>query len=311
LKSIKLHIPHFEQLYQDFKKYFVTVGYRSNKKGLYLPAHIKEFLSFIENKGITTIQVVTTLHIIEYKSYIQERPHAHTGVALSDSTVREHIYTVGLFFDYLLNAGEITASPAYMPRFGRVEPIKPRNIATIEEIKELYTACETKRDSAILAVAYGCGLRRNELHLLNVSDVLLRQGMIIVRNGKGGKSRTVPMSDTVVKDLKEYIIHERPLYFNKKQTSHTHALYVNMHGKRMSGDKIAERLQSIISRTNNPNLLKKHITLHCLRHSIATHLLDKGATIEFVQSFLGHANIDTSHLYAKRRKLKTTLLQKL
>ena len=75
----------------------------------------------------------------------------------------------------------------------------------------------------------------------------------------------------------------------------------------MQGDHINERLKELIANTNNADMTSKEITLHCLRHSIATHLLDNGASIEFVRDYLGHAEIDTVHVYARRRKIKQML----
>jgi site-specific recombinase XerD len=130
-----------------------------------------------------------------------------------------------------------------------------------------------------------------------------------VRDGKGGKSRTIPVSDMMLKNIKDYIIYERPKYILNNMLEESPAFFINNNGNRMKADKLNERLKELIGKTYNEKIIAKGITLHCLRHSIATHLLDKGATIDFVQNFLGHSDIDTSHIYAKRRKLQTALLE--
>ena len=79
----------------------------------------------------------------------------------------------------------------------------------------------------------------------------------------------------------------------------------------MAGQYLGGLLKEILVRTQNPTILSKNITLHCLRHSIATHLIDNGAEIEFVQEFLGHSEIDTSTLYSKRRKQRLKLYNKI
>ena len=79
----------------------------------------------------------------------------------------------------------------------------------------------------------------------------------------------------------------------------------------MQGQYLLDLLKEIIQRTQNPELLRKEITLHCLRHSIATHLMDNGASIEFIQQLLGHAEIDTAHLYSKRRKQQMNILSQI
>jgi len=161
-----------------------------------------------------------------------------------------------------------------------------------------------KREKALLSVAYGCGLRRSEIHNLNTNDVNLYKGTLIVRKGKGNKSRTIPLSDAVISHLKDHLIDERSDYFSSDAKESSQAFFIGVMGKRMRGEALNNNLKKIVTRTGNDELERKRITLHSLRHSIATHLIDKGADIEFVQRFLGHSMIDTAHLYAKRRKQK-------
>jgi site-specific recombinase XerD len=199
-----------------------------------------------------------------------------------------------------------------LPKFNFAEH-KQREIATSEEIKELYAACQTKRDKALLSVAYGCGLRRSELVRLNVADINLHKGVLTVVKGKNGKSRIIPLSDKVIADIKEYLIYERHNYLNmgiRSQDSEL-AFLINNVGTRKQGLAMNIRLKGLIKRTKNKDLMQKGLTLHCLRHSIATHLIDKGMNIMFVQKFLGHSLIDTAHLYSKRRKQKSTMLLKV
>ena len=103
------------------------------------------------------------------------------------------------------------------------------------------------------------------------------------------------------------MIHERPqvLHYGKQNET---AFFLGNKGTRMKGEYLGEMLHEIINRTNNRKLISKEITLHCLRHSIAVHLIDQGAGIEFVRDFLGHSQIDTAHIYARRRKSKKNKL---
>lgn len=122
-------------------------------------------------------------------------------------------------------------------------------------------------------------------------------------SGKGNKRREVPMSEGVIRDLKDYFINERSEYL-KNHNKLEPAFFVNQKGKRMDGECMNDTIKEIVERTNNEEILKKNITLHCLRHSIAEHLIIRGATIEFVRDFLGHADIDTSYLYAIKNRNK-------
>jgi integrase/recombinase XerD len=307
MKHLPLHNSAYEKYYQHFRQSVTVQGYSAKRKP-HFPEHIREFLFFLETKGIQQIKQVVALDIIAYYEYLRERPNQVTEGALSDSTIKLQLGALRLFFDYLLDTGVITSSPAALPKFN-LSKGKQRNIVTVEEIKLIYSVCETKRDRALLSVAYGCGLRSDEIVKLNVTDVLLHKGMLIVRNGKGGKHREIPISDAVVKDFKEYVIYERQSYFNHNERYTNPAFFVNARGIRMSGEQFNRRLKKLIGFTGNEALIKKEITLHCLRHSIATHLLDNGAKIEFIQHFLGHTDIDTSHIYAKLRTQRANILK--
>jgi integrase/recombinase XerD len=171
--------------------------------------------------------------------------------------------------------------------------------------------CRTKLEAALLSIAYGCGLRRSEISQLDTGDVLLQKGLVLVRDGKYGKSRTVPITDEGIRILREYLINERPALFPNQITDSTPAFFVNGNGNRIRGEKLNDILKEIITRTGNAVIMGKEITLHCLRHSIATHLLDNGADIEFVQEFLGHSEIDTSHHYAKLRKQRLSMYNEI
>lgn len=308
MKDLPIHNKHFEQLLREFSRNVEIKGYR-NGATMY-PACVREFLFFMENMGINHIQEIKAVEIISYYEYIRERPNQKREGGLSDSMIRHHLFSLRLFFDYLLDTEHIETSPAQIPKF-QLSRRKERNICTLEEIKQLYEACETKRDKALISIAYGCGLRRTEIQNLNTSDVLLNKGVLLVREGKGGKYRSIPLSNNSLKDLKEYIIYERPSSINPNQSGNIHALFLNSVGSRVLGDKHNIRLKYLLNKTKNQELIKKEITLHCLRHSFATHLLDNGATIEFVQKLLGHSEIDTAHLYSKKRKQRLSIMHQL
>ncbi len=309
MKNLPLQNKHFESIHRDFKVFISAKNYTTNTSSNIL-ACIREFLFFIETKGFVTIQQVKSSEVISYYEYIIERPNQRRDGGLSDSVIRFHLFSLRIFFDYLLDAGEIESAPARIPKY-QLAKTKSRNICSIEEIKQLYEACQSKRDRAILALAYGCGLRRSEIAKLNTSDVLIHKGILTVRSGKYNKSRTIPLSNNVISDLKEYLIYERAKYFSQNNYEETTAFLIGDIGSRMRGDRVNDHLKSIILRTNNAELIQKEITLHCLRHSIATHLLDNGATIEFVKDLLGHAEIDTAHLYSKRRKQRLNILHQI
>ena len=182
-----------------------------------------------------------------------------------------------------------------------------RESLTEDEIKILYDHAQNKMERAILSLAYGCGLRRTELELLNVEDLNFGKGILVVNRGKGNKVRDVVMSDAVVKDLRDYLFTER-LDRVREHATGSRAYFLNYKDNRMSGDHIGKKLKAMVKRTDNATIQAKKISLHNLRHSIATHLANRGLDMLTIRKFLGHNEIDTTSLYMARRKRKNKYL---
>ena len=298
MSKVELQSPQFRVLQYEFDKRIIAENYSTRGAGAYQTC-VKEFLWWMELHGTTKIIRVESSTMIDYYEYITTRPNKLREGVLSESMINQHLFSLRLFFDYLLETKQVE-SVVLIPKFSHGNA-KERNIASQEEITLLYKHCKTKLEKAILGLAYGCGLRRSEMEDLNTNDLNYSNGILVVREGKNRKRRDVPMSDSVIKDLKDYLIHERPLYL-KEHNQLELAFLVNNKGKRLKGDHANDILKEIIARTKNNELIKKEITLHCLRHSIAGHLLDNGADIEFIRDFLGHSEIDTSSIYARKNK---------
>ena len=115
------------------------------------------------------------------------------------------------------------------------------------------------------------------------------------------------MSDSVVVQLRKYITEERHQKLTGKNQLEE-ALFINSLGKRMSGQILNELLGKMMEQTGSFELVQKEITLHCLRHSIAQHLSDKGANIEFIRRFLGHTEINTTYLYTIKNKKRKPVI---
>lgn len=299
---LNLYNQDYEILYREFLSMTKSKGYSA---ALYMASVIREFLFHMESKGISDIKLIKAKDVITHYEYLRERPNQRRQGTLSDSVIKHHLFSLRCFFDYLLETGQIENSPLRISKFALQGSSLQRNVLTLEEIKLIYTACESLFDRALLALAYGCGLRRSEIEQLNFGDVNFYKAQLTVRVGKFGKSRTLALSDKVSGDLKNYFFNERAelaAYF-----SHTFcpAFLLNNKGHRTSGQVLNLRVKHLIAKTDNQSLLAKNITLHSLRHSIATHLLDQGAGMEFVQGFLGHTLLDTTHIYCSRRKQRS------
>lgn len=298
MSKVELQSPQFRIIYHEFDRKIIAEDFVTKGKGVYQTC-VKEFLWWLEMQGITKITRVESSTMIDFYEYIISRPKRRTEGVLSDSSINQHMFSLSLLFNYLLDTKQVTSTVIIPKNSIRVQ--KERNIASLDEIDLLYKYCTSKLEKAILGIAYGCGLRRSELQDLNTNDINYQNGILTVREGKYKKRRDVPMSDAVIRDLKDYLISERANYLKDNNRLEL-SFFINNKGKRMHGDKANDLVKEIIQRTKNEELIKKEITLHCLRHSIAGHLLDNGADIEFIRDFLGHSEIDTSSIYARKNK---------
>ena len=181
--------------------------------------------------------------------------------------------------------------PPQVKRRAEAEPV----VLLRSQIEALYAACaETAlglRDRAMLALYYGCGLRRSEGVALDVSDVLLERAMVYVRHGKNYRERYVPLATGVARDLGSYLLEARPMLAHPK----TRALLVSVRGRRIGGQSLLLRLRRLQDQAGVlPDTL---IGLHTLRHSVATHLLIAGMPLEEIAQFLGHQSLESTQRY--------------
>jgi site-specific recombinase XerD len=144
----------------------------------------------------------------------------------------------------------------------------------------------------MLAIYYGCGLRRSEGTSLVVSDIQLEKKLIFVRKGKGSKERFVPIAEKGLQDIQEYLNYGRKRFMKQSPTAKMEeAFFINLWGEPMHD--FTTRLRALKEEAN----ITKPFSLHTFRHSIATHLLQSGMDIEHIQKFLGHSSLESTQLY--------------
>lgn len=228
-----------------------------------------------------------------------------------NASINVGISSVNKFFEYLRQSGNVTVIPDNLEY---VEEIYgPRSVLTWQEINALYEAtymqkwfarAETKeyqraiqqRDRAMLGIYYGCGLRKSEGASLTVSNILTERKLIFVRKGKGCKERYVPVTDGNLHYLTEYLQDGRNLLLDRNQSG-SESFFINQFGESCSDQALSARLDRLVKNSGSGSMLGKKPTLHTLRHSIATHLLQQGMEIEMIQKFLGHASLESTQIY--------------
>jgi site-specific recombinase XerD len=158
---------------------------------------------------------------------------------------------------------------------------------TQDELRRLFKVIRSKRDKAIFLVAYRHGLRASEIGLLQRADVDAKQGRISIHRLKGSISAVYPMQPDVLKAIRSYL---------RTRTDESPYLFLSNRNVPISRDMLHHLMQTYGAVAGLPREKRK---FHCLKHSIATHLLDAGADLAFVKDWLGHANIQNTTIYAR------------
>ena len=281
----------FSDLLRQFTTWLTRLGYaKSTIKGY--QNHLKAFLSWLTTQKINHIQLVTQPLLEQYNAHLHQRKKLTTTGCLSSRYIQSHIYILSLLDQYLqltrqikLLQGKIKVTPTLF---------KPRAILTQEEVQSLYAATNNSllgyRDRACLALFYGCGLRRTEGANVELKHIHYEQRLLQVLPGKTKKERYVPMSQVVIEDIKRYEQESRPYLFNNKNHNY---LIVSNKGNPITPGSIGNFLAPLLAETN----ITKTISLHNLRHTIATHLLQSGMELTQISRFLGHKSLDSTQIY--------------
>lgn len=294
-----MFIPTYSEYTSISNQFFLhlkTLGYKPDSCTM-LYKCVQEFLHRQEQQEIFDLNQITSTDIEDHQVYLQHRPHRRRSGTLSEMMIYHHLYALRTFFNWLEQLQGIEENPMSSLEFSQPRH-EERTILTQEEIKTLYEACSSLKERAILHLFYGCGLRRREGEKLNVNDVQFRSHVLYVREGKGSKSRIVPMSETISEDLKAYLYQERKALYGEQ------AFIINKRETRMRGDGFNKALKEIQLRSN----ISKSVSLHSLRHSIATHLLQQGVSIEHVRDFLGHQHLESTQVYTRVSKTQLEAL---
>lgn len=299
MKKLPLKDISYQILLQDFTDWLDVLGF-SESIQRNTSSHVKEFLHWMEKKEVTSIELITIEHINDYYKYLKRRKNQTKDGALGVASLNKHQHALRKFKDYLNKHGNKTFK-VHLNVEKELE-ITEIEILTQAEVKELFQSVNQpvipihfiKRDLALLVMLYSCGLRRSEAVKLDRKDVLYLEKLIAVRNTKTGRDRYVPINNYNLQLLQEYILDYRHQF---AEAIATEAVFVNYRGNRLQGRSISHRLQSMLERTNNQELIVKGITPHKLRHSIATHLLQSGVQIEKIAQFLGHSSLESTQIY--------------
>lgn len=303
---MELKTKKYKELLARFDRHVIST--KSIKTGNHYTNQVKEFLCYLEDRGITSLKKVDATTTKTYFNYLTMRSKHKGEGTLSLRTVNDNLSTLRSFSIRIQQEGIIQKGIPIPKNFRTDNKSKNpfslvRQILTQDEVKEVFEHAQSPKEKALIALAYGCGLRRSELVNLKESHIDFQKGQVLVMKSKNNKTRQVPISDFFLGVLKEYVTYR--LRVLAKVNQRPSSFFVSDKGRpHNKGGHLNNMLKAIIRRTGNSAIIEKQITLHCLRHSIATHLMEAGESYEFVKTFLGHSLADTTLIYAKRRKQK-------
>jgi integrase/recombinase XerD len=232
-------------------------------------------------------------HVAAYLTYLRQSGKA-------TSTISRNVASLRSFFHFLVREDAIETDPTMHLDTPKVQKKLPR-VLTVDEVERLLQAPDPTtpagaRDKAMLELLYATGIRVSELVSLQLKDVNLSAGFIRCF-GKGGKERIIPVGQVAQRAVSHYLKTARARLI---KGSDCQALFVNHMGFQMS----RQGFWKILKKYSRAAQISTHITPHTLRHSFATHLLERGADLRAVQEMLGHADISTTQIYTHVTKAR-------
>ena len=248
---------------------------------------VNQFQSWLLQHGAMDLRKVKKETVAEYLQNLLQ-------LGKSPATVTRCTASLKSFYAYMLQCGYVKTNPAKTVTAVKVDRKMPEAL-TNKEV-ELFLAqpqCVDEkgfRDRAMLELLYATGIRVSEFIALNVSDINLTVGFVRCRGKE--KERIIPLYQTAIKALQDYVQNIRPRIISGDGEE---ALFVNMSGERMS----RQGFWKIIKYYQEKAGIEKDITPHTLRHSFAVHLLQNGADLRSIQEMLGHADISSTQIYSK------------
>lgn len=254
---------------ERLKDWMQSRRYSSSTVEVYADA-LKIFLTYYKDKAVKDI---TNDDIIGFNNkYILANN-------LSASYQNQVVNAIKLYFRVLQNT-TIDVDLVHRPKRPKLLP----NVLSKEEIQSILSAPQNIKHKAMLALIYSCGLRRSELLNLKTTDVDSKRNLLIIRQGKGRKDRIAPLSEKIIAMLRDYYKMYKPVKW----------LFEGQN----KGEQYSEKsLESVLKQALAKTKITKPVSLHWLRHSYATHLLENGTDLRYIQEILGHKSSKTTEIY--------------
>ena len=247
---------------------------------------INQYLVYLGDLDIKKLSDVKSTHIRDYIRVLSDGGMAPASISRIISSIRT-------YYRFLSSENILDENPVLLINNPKL-PKKLPDVLSEKEISLIINAIQEssqfyQRDKAIIELLYSCGIRVTELCNLEMSNLFIDEDLIRVM-GKGNKERLLPLGVRSKKYLDDYIKHSRNSHIKKSGSSF---VFVSRNGNQLTRAMI----NIILNKWTQVSGLKKSVSPHKLRHSFATHLLEGGADLRFVQALLGHSDISTTQIY--------------
>ncbi len=254
---------------------------------------IRRFIAWCDERGLADPRDITRPMLERYQKYLFYYRKAD-GNPLSIGMQAQNLAPLKTWFKWLARSHHILANPAADIDLPKQPKHLPRSVPTVQEVEAILSEAEPGtvqglRDRAMLETLYATGLRRMELPGVSIYDIDLNRGVLWVRHGKGRRERVVPLGSRAIAWLNKYLTESRPQLL----TDDTPALFLTDYGEPMQPHYVADKVKRYMEFAN----VNKPGSTHLLRHACATHMLEGGADIRYIQEMLGHANLQTTEIY--------------
>ena len=281
---------------EDHFEWMLVTGYSAYTIGARRVA-LRKFIRWADERGLDDPREITKPMLERYQRYLfyYRKPEGKdAGGPLSIGMQYQYLAPLKTWFRWMSREHHILANPAADLDLPRQPKRLPRSVPSVQEVEAILAEAEHDtaqglRDRALLETLYATGLRRMELPGVAIYDVDLARGLLWVRHGKGGRERVVPLGERAMAWLDKYLIEARP----ELLVADTAALFLTDYGEPVQPHYVA----NIVKRYMRFAGVDKVGATHLLRHACATHMLEGGADIRFIQEMLGHASIETTEIY--------------
>ncbi len=278
----------FSELVSNYLNYLeVEKALSKNTVQAYL-RDIFDFIEYIENEGIHSPCEIKRINLSQYNRNLAKK-------GLSPTSIVRKIASIKGFFRYLSYQEQLSKNPALSLSSPKVAKKLPK-VISVNEIEKLLSQKLDKMHRALLEVFYATGLRVSELTNLEMKNTDLKTG-IVRTMGKGSKERIIPIGSKAKEALKSYF-KEREIILAVKNKKNEKYVFIKENGEKITRQYIYTFIHNLGKKIN------RDISPHTIRHSFATHLLERGADLRVVQELLGHSSIVTTQLYTHISKTR-------